>query len=108
MYIKYLPEKDIDELTINMEKQYFEENQELFKQNEIPPDVFILVSGKIEIYLTISEGELYLDTLEEVGSVLNQISILNKQKMTYSARAKTDVEVLTMSYEKLMQFRDKN
>ena len=71
MYIKYLPEKDIDELTISMESQYYEENQELFKQNEIPPEVYILVSGKIEIYLTISEGELYLDTLEEVGSVLN-------------------------------------
>lgn len=58
--------------------------------------------------MTIAGGDLYLDTLEESGCVLNQISILNQFKMTYSARAKTDVEVLTISLENLNKYREKN
>lgn len=49
-----------------------------------------------------------LDTLEEPGCVMNQINFLNKQKMSYCARAKSDVvEILTISHSDLMAYRDK-
>ena len=43
----------------------------MFKNGDIPEKIFILASGKIEIYLKISDGEMILDTLEESGCVMN-------------------------------------
>ena len=70
--------------------------------------MYILSRGKIEIFLTIPEGELFLDVITEPGSVLSQISILNRMKLTYSARAKEDTEMLSISYEKLQEQRALN
>lgn len=70
--------------------------------------MYILSRGKIEIFLTIPEGELLLDVITEPGSVLSQISILNRMKLTYSARAKEDSEMLSISYEKLQEQRALN
>lgn len=67
-----------------------------------------MARGKIEIFLTIPEGELILDTITEPGSVFAQISILNRMKMTYSARAGEDSEILTISHEKLSEQRALN
>lgn len=108
LYLKYLPENVTDEFIIIMQKEFLQENQEFVKQGKPLDKIYILVSGKIELFLTIAGGDLYLDTLEESGCVLNQISILNQFKMTYSARAKTDVEVLTISLENLNKYREKN
>lgn len=103
-----MPDKVTDELTIILNQEFYNENEEIFKHGDEPQKIFILVSGKIEIYLKVSDGELILDTLEESGCVMNQINILNKQKMNYCARAKTDVELMTISYNDLMTYKDKN
>lgn len=58
--------------------------------------------------MSIPEGELVLDTVTEPGSVFAQISILKRQKMTYSARAAEDSEILSISYEKLQEYRALN
>jgi CRP-like cAMP-binding protein len=78
MYIQYLPDKVTDELTIILNQEFYSENEEIFKVGDVPEKIFILVSGQIECFLKISDGELILDTLEESGCVMNQINILNK------------------------------
>lgn len=102
-FMLYLHEDILDEMTISLQTDIFDENQEIFKQNQVADKVYILAHGKIEIFLTIPEGELLLDVITEPGSVLSQISILNRMKMTYSARAKVDTEMLSISYEKLQE-----
>ena len=104
----YLPVDILDELTIILSNEIFDENQEVFKQGQVSDKVYVLARGKIEIFLTIPEGELLLDTITEPGSVLAQISILNRMKMTYSARAGEDSEILSISYEKLLEQRALN
>lgn len=95
------------ELTIILTPEIFDENQEIFKEGDIPGKIYILVQGTLELYLTITDGELILDTLKCSGSVLNQVSILTKLKMTYSVRAKTDVEMLTITKEDLYRYKEK-
>ena len=56
---------------IILNQEYFNENEELFKHGDEPQKIFILVSGVIELYLKISDGELILDQLEEAGCVMN-------------------------------------
>ena len=51
MYIQYLPDKISDELTIIMNQDFYHENEEIFKNGDIPDKIFILASGKIEIFL---------------------------------------------------------
>ena len=108
MYMQYLPDKVTDELTIILNQEFFSQNEEIFKHGDEPQKIFILVSGQIEIYLKISDGELILDTLEESGCVMNQINILNKVKMNYCARAKSDIELMTISYRDLMAYKEKS
>lgn len=98
----------LDELTIILTPDIYDENQEIFKQGQVSDKVYILARGKIELFLNISEGELYLDTLSEPGSVLAQASLLHRQKLTYCARAKEDVELLSISYDDLMQYKSLN
>ena len=107
-FMLYLPEDILDELTIILALDIYDENQEIFKQGQVSDKVYILSRGKIEIFLTIPEGELQLDVITEPGSVLSQISILNRMKLTYSARAKEDSEMLSISHEKLQQQRALN
>ena len=108
MFMNRLPDKVTDELTIILKQVNFDENEEIFKQGEVSNKIFILAQGTIELYLNISEGELYLDTIEEAGCVMNQVSVLTKTKLTYCTRAKTDVELLTISYEDLMKYKNKS
>ena len=102
-----MPDKITDELTIIVNTEFYYENEEIFKAGDIPDKIFILASGQVEIYLKIADGELMLDTLEEPGCVMNQINFLNKQKMLYCARAKSDVEMLTISHKDLMAYSEK-
>ena len=108
MYITSLPDKIIDELTIILKQQFFDENEEIFKQGEVSKKLYVLAQGTIELYLNISEGELYLDSLVESGCVMNQVGIISKMKLNYNARAKTDVEVHAISYEDLMKYKNKS
>ena len=71
MFMRYLPEGDIEELTLILNRELFDENAEIFKHGEVIDKIYILASGSIELYLNISEGELYLDTLTETGCVMN-------------------------------------
>jgi CRP-like cAMP-binding protein len=77
----------------------------MLRHGEVCDKIFVLVTGKIEIFVTISgengPEELIMDTLEEPGCVMNQVSMLKRFKLNYSARAKTDVEVMVISYEDL-------
>lgn len=107
-FMLYLPEDILDELTVVLNLDIYDENQEIFKQGQQSDNIYILAHGKIEIFLTIPEGELLLDVITEPGSVLAQISILNRMKLTYSARAKEDSEMLSISYEKLQEQRALN
>ena len=105
IYIKYLPEKVKDELSIIIKQEFYEENYEIIKQAEVSNKIFILVQGKIEIYVNINDEEIILDMLEEPGCILNQVCILNKYPSTYSARAKSDLEVLSITREDLMMYK---
>lgn len=108
IFLQYLPDKVTDELLVILNSEFYNENEEIFKTGDVPGKIYILTSGQIEIFLKTSESEFHLDILDEPGSVMNQTSIINKQKITYCARAKTDVEVLSMTFNDLMRYKDKN
>lgn len=48
--------------------------------------------------------ELILDTLSKPGCVLNQVCMLKKYKLNYSARAKTDIETMIITYDELSEY----
>jgi len=104
----YLPEVILDELTVILNLEIFEENQEIFKQGQSSDKVYILARGRVEIFLNIPDGELYLDTLSEPGCVMSMISLLNRMKLTYCARAKEDTEMLTITHADLMNYQSLN
>mmetsp|Transcript_41304 Transcript_41304/g.62908 ORF Transcript_41304/g.62908 Transcript_41304/m.62908 type:complete len:172 (-) Transcript_41304:761-1276(-) len=106
-FMKYLPDKVLDELTIIMKQEFFDENFEIMKQGEYSGKIYILVQGKIEIYVPTSE-DLILDILEEPGCILNQVSVISNFKVSYCARAKTDLECLTISIDDLMTYKKKS
>ena len=65
----------------------------------------ILVSGELEIFVSFRNQEIVLDTITVTGSTIGLLSFLNRSKITYFARAKTDVTMLSLTTEVLEQLR---
>lgn len=59
--------------------------------------MYILVSGEVEIYLSLGSDDLILDTLTVTGSIIGMQNVLCKGKFTFQARAKNDVTMLSVS-----------
>lgn len=66
-----MPDGLLDEISIIVKNDIIEENNQIFKNGDVPGKIFILTSGQVELYLKVKDGELLLDTLMEPGCVIN-------------------------------------
>ena len=107
-FFRYLSYEDLDELTIILVQKYYDQNEEILRHGQACDKIIILTQGVIEIYVTIPTDngpeELILDTLSKPGCVLNQVCMLKKYKLNYSARAKTDIETMIITYDELSEY----
>lgn len=111
-FMRYLSREIIDELTVILVQEIFDENQEILRHGEPFDKILILTSGVIEIYVTISGAdgpeEMILDTLDTPGCVLNQVCMLKRYKLNYSARAKTDIETMVISRDDINRYLERD
>ena len=61
----------------------------------------ILVSGELEIFVSIRNQDVILDTVTITGSTIALLSFLNRSKITYFCRAKSDVIMLSLTSDVL-------
>jgi len=69
-YIKDLTFESLEELSYQLNHEFFEEGQILFKYGDDIDKVYILADGEIDVYLPLNDEDLILDTLKNPGCVL--------------------------------------
>jgi CRP-like cAMP-binding protein len=84
------------------ESKTFKPGEVLIHEGEDNRDLYILSSGVIEITV---ENELSSVVVGEISppEILGELSFLNGTPRTATVKAKTDVEVFVLSYEKVKQ-----
>lgn len=85
-----------EELTYKIGHEFYEEGQIIFKTNDDVDKVYILADGAIDIYLSLSDEDLILDSMTVPGCVLCQLTILVPSPITYSARAAEETNLLVL------------
>jgi PAS domain S-box-containing protein len=78
----------------------FTSGQTIFLEGDDSQDLYILVSGQIEIF----KGDKKIRDITEEGSVFGEVSFFLGDRRTASVKAKTRVEVICIPKEKIMLF----
>jgi CRP-like cAMP-binding protein len=74
----------------------------IIKEGDTNRDLYILVSGTLEASVTNESNEIVVSEMN-APEILGEISFLNGSPRTATVKAKTDVEVYILSYEKVKE-----
>jgi CRP/FNR family transcriptional regulator, cyclic AMP receptor protein len=80
----------------------------LFHYGDLGGEIFILRSGRVEVFVEGPAGEKILVAENERGEVVGELSFLDGGPRSATAVAKEPTQVLTMHRERLMEFIDKH
>jgi uncharacterized membrane protein len=80
----------------------------IFKYGEQGGEIFILRSGRVELYVESTDGEKIILAENERGDVIGELSFLDGGLRTATALAREDTEALTMHRDRLLEFIDKH
>lgn len=84
-----------------MKPEYIPTRADVIMQNEPPNDVYIVVSGEVEIVFCDTEGEQVVGILRS-GDIFGEISALCDRPQCYTYRTKTLSQLLKLNKNTLM------
>jgi len=80
----------------------------IFHYGDPGGEIFILRSGRVEVFVESNDGEKIILAENEHGDVIGELSFLDGGPRTATAIAREDTQVLTMHRERLLGFIDKH
>lgn len=80
----------------------------IFHYGDPGGEIFILRSGRVEVFIESDDGEKIILAENERGDVIGELSFLDGGPRTATAVAREDTQVLTMHRERLLGFIDKH
>jgi uncharacterized membrane protein len=95
-------------LAKRMECRDFKAGTVLFDYGDPGGEIFILLSGNVEVFVESCDGEKIVLAESERGDVVGELSFLDGGHRTATAVARTDTQVLTMDRDRLLEFIDKH
>lgn len=104
-YLRSLNDDSMEELTYKIGHEFFDEGQIIFKYGDDINKLYILIDGSINVYVSLNDEDLILDTLDQPGTVFGQFTILDKSFAGYSARTTSETNMLVIDREFLWQLR---
>jgi PAS domain S-box-containing protein len=78
----------------------FTSGQTIFLEGDDSQDLYILVSGQIEIF----KGDMKIRDITQEGSIFGEVSFFLGESRTASVKAKTKVEVICIPKEAIVRF----
>ncbi|WP_319370719.1 cyclic nucleotide-binding domain-containing protein [uncultured Ilyobacter sp.] len=94
---------NLEYLLNNLSEIFIEKGEVIFKEGDSPTDIYIVLEGRAEFFLN---GEKFLDI--EQGFSMAETAVLGIQKHVFTAIAATDMELLVLSKQKLMELFHEN
>ncbi len=91
-----------------MDCRDYRSGQTIFHYGDPGGEIFILRSGRVELFVESNDGEKIILAENEHGDVIGELSFLDGGPRTATAIAREDTEVLTVHRERLLEFIDKH
>ncbi len=103
-----MDEEEHEALADMMDCQDFPEGSFLFNYGDAGGKIYILRSGRVEVYVESTEGQKIVLAENEHGEVVGELSFLDGGPRTANCVAREDTQVLTLHRERLLEFIDKH
>ena len=101
-----LPEEHLTLLHKQFEKKSFHNQSIIFSEKDPGQDMFIIISGAVEIFQEHNNKKKVLAVLKD-GDFFGEISVLTSIARTASVMAVTDVEILVLNKQNLIELLKK-
>lgn len=85
-----------------MKAEYIPPKEDVIMQNESPDDVYIIVSGEVEVIDSIIEKERILGTLT-IGDMFGEVGALCCRPQNFTYRTKTLTQLLRLKTNNLIE-----
>ncbi|HEY1937599.1 MAG TPA: DUF1003 domain-containing protein [Candidatus Angelobacter sp.] len=103
-----LDDEEREALSQMMDSRDFKEGETIFHYGDAGGEIFILRSGRVEIFIESTEGQKIVLAENEKGDVIGELSFLDGGARTSTALAQEDTQMLVMHRERLLEFIDKH
>jgi len=103
-----LDDEEREALAQMMDCRDFKVGETVFHYGDPGGEIFILRSGRIELFVESDEGQKIVLAENEPGDVLGELSFLDGGPRTATALACEDTKLLTMHRDRLLEFVDKH
>jgi CRP/FNR family cyclic AMP-dependent transcriptional regulator len=91
-----------------MDCRDYKASETIFHYGDAGGHIFILRSGRVELFVESTDGEKIILAENERGDVIGELSFLDGGPRTATAVAREDTQVLTMDRDRLLDFIDKH
>ena len=82
----------------------FGRNEKVFRRGESETDLMIMVSGRVKLSATSTDGQELLANIVERGHVLGEIAVIDGKPRSYDATALEESELLIVKRQDLIPF----
>jgi uncharacterized membrane protein len=103
-----LDDTEREALAQMMECSEFRAGTALFEYGDPGGEIFILLSGEVEVFVENHEGEKIVLAENERGDVVGELSFLDGGSRTATALARDDTQTLSMNRDRLLEFIEKH
>ena len=87
---------------------HYGKNEIVFAQGDDSGRIFVLTKGRVNLYAQGKDGKnLIINTLEE-GDFFGEVALLSKRKSSMTAKAETDIEVMVILQDEVMDMVSDN
>ncbi|MBZ5508111.1 MAG: DUF1003 domain-containing protein [Acidobacteriia bacterium] len=103
-----LDDEEREALAQMMDCCNFKEGETIFHYGDPGGEIFILSTGRVELFVESIEGQKLILSENEKGDVIGELSFLDGGPRTATALAREDTQLLSMNRERLLDFIDKH
>lgn len=91
-----------------MDSRNFKQGETIFEVGDAGAEVYIVRTGRVEIYVETADGERVVLRENERGDVIGELSFLDGGPRTATAIAVEDAQMLSLHRERLLEFIDEH
>ncbi|MCU1308170.1 MAG: cyclic nucleotide-binding protein [Acidobacteriaceae bacterium] len=103
-----LDDQESESLCALMETSHFDKGDTVFNAGDAGDSIYIVRSGRVEVYIENYEGHKIILRENETGDVFGDISLLDGGPRTATAVAVEDTEVLSLDRDNLLELVTKH
>lgn len=103
-----LDDEEREALAHMMDCREFKAGETVFHYGDAGGEIFILRSGRVELFVESIEGQKLILSENEKGDVIGELSFLDGGSRTATALAREDTQLLSMDRDRLLDFIDKH